>query len=408
MKFISLFLLVLTISSCQVNKYQEPSQTTLPSTTASETPIVPIEVAKENYLKIIVVNSITKEPIPDVSIKMLNTLDVMDQKTDSKGEVKLTSLVENFSYEFEIKAFEYITKTVTVKVNFEKSNEQVLQVELVKIILSPTPQPTPTPTPEPTPTPIPTPTPEPTTNPNAVPLKVLVDTSKIPFGNTEGDNVSIFSNLTSLLEKNAFRVNTDDFSKYTLSDVDILVLPCPYANYIDLEITRIVNFVKSGKKLIILGEWGGYTGFNYQNINNLLKNFNLRINPDLVRETSSTYYKLNPDNIVVSNYSSHFITKDLKKTVFYASASVEVFDAGINTFDKNTTKGLIFSTESGYKIKTYTTGASSVLAVSTLDTGKIVVVGDSSIFSNADSDNNDIINLNEENNSKLALNIFRW
>lgn len=233
---------------------------------------------------------------------------------------------------------------------------------------------------------------------------VIFDISKIPFGVLEGENMSLFSSLISLLEKNNFTVKQSEFIKEDLESSDIIVLPCPSLEYSSSELDTLYNLVKSGKKLIILGEWGGYGGFTSKGINTLLKKANLQINTDIVEEINSENYIKSSDNVVISSFDSHPLTKDLKKLIFYSSSSVSSLTGG-ETPISNTVTPISTSTNS-FRIQVYNKGKSSLVGLSLLGAGKIIVVGDTSMFTDSDSDSNSVINLLEADNSKFALNIF--
>lgn len=233
---------------------------------------------------------------------------------------------------------------------------------------------------------------------------IVFDISKIPFGALEGESMNLFSSLISLLEKNNFTVKQSEFDKSDLENSDIIVLPCPSLEYSSSELDTLYSLVRSGKKVIILGEWGGYGGFASKGLNSLLKKVNLQINTDVVEEISSENYIQSSDNVIISSFDSHALTKDLKKLIFYASSSVSTLTGG--EIPASNTITPISTSSNSFRIQVYSKGKSSLVGLSLLGAGKIIVVGDTSMFTNSDSDSNSVINLLEADNSKFALNIF--
>lgn len=238
---------------------------------------------------------------------------------------------------------------------------------------------------------------------------ILFDISKVPFGNVEGANVNLFSKLNNVLNSAKYKtLFIDFFAQPNLDEIDTVVIASPFLDYSDAEIDKLSTFIKSGKKLVILGEWGGYGGFKADSLNNLLKEANLRINPDIVKEVDPQNFQATDEQIVTSAFNPHYITRNLTKLAFYSSASVEVINGGIKTLDTNNTKLLALSTSASFRIQTFNRGQFGLAGVSTLGSGKIVVLGDSSIFTDSDSNDNGISNLNEFSNQQFALNIFSW
>src|SRR5690606_22558094 len=110
--------------------------------------------------------------------------------------------------------------------------------------------------------------------------------------------------LDELLVNSEYDIKKGNFSNENLDNIDTLVLVSPNINYSDLEITKLQTFIRmGGKKIVILGEWGGYSTFYSDSINTLLKEFNLKINQDLIRDNSSF-----TSNEIITNYiQPHYI-----------------------------------------------------------------------------------------------------
>lgn len=238
-------------------------------------------------------------------------------------------------------------------------------------------------------------------------ISVLFDTSKNPFGN---DGTDLVSSLSQYLSELNYKVSSENaLTKSDLNNIDILVIASPSTGYSDSEAEKITNFVKQGKKLVVLGEWGGYSNFNADNINKVIIPSNLKINPDVIKETASAnILNSNDEQILSTNIIPHFITDKVSKLSFYSSASVEIVSGGLKSIDANTTKLLAFDSVSGFRIQVYNKGQFAFMGCSVLGAGKVFVSGDSSIFTNDDSNSNNINNIDEHNNKLLIKNIFSW
>ncbi|OLS15696.1 MAG: hypothetical protein RBG13Loki_0688 [Promethearchaeota archaeon CR_4] len=97
---------------------------------------------------------------------------------------------------------------------------------------------------------------------------------------------------------------------------DILVIGNPTESLFDpTEISGILNFVKSGKSLMIFGDAGGDLSAQ-TNLNAICSYFGFTFNDDIVFDQD--YNAGDPTRILIRDFSAHEITKTLQK-VFYAS-----------------------------------------------------------------------------------------
>lgn len=441
-KIVLLISFALTISACEPVVEISSKPTTQPSVSITEnnsnSPIL--------NLKITVIDEETKQPVPNASVNLLSNNSVI-KKTDANGNADFNFLSKDTNYKADVSLNGYISNVVTVdntkenlvitikkasfsltgrvisnglpvsgavvslgsissfsdlygnfiikaggsdiaqnsinvsKTGFNSTSIQFQKSDKSEILLG-----------------------DILLNKKSLKPSVVFDISKIPFGVLEGENMSLFSSLISLLEKNNFTVKQSEFIKEDLESSDIIVLPCPSLEYSSSELDTLYSLVKAGKKVIVLGEWGGYGGFSSKGINTLLKKVNLEINTDVVEEINSENYIKSPDNVVITSFDSHPLTKDLKKLIFYASSSVRTLTGG-EIPSSNTVTPISTSTNS-FRIQVYNKGKSSLVGLSLLGAGKIIVVGDTSMFTDSDSDSNSVINLLEADNSKFALNIF--
>lgn len=238
---------------------------------------------------------------------------------------------------------------------------------------------------------------------NVKPARILFDTGKNPLGNTDKNNIKQLDSLTNILNKYKFNPVFSPLSEQnSLDKFDVIALISPSIEYNPPELQRITDFVKAGKKVIITGEWGGYSGFSSNSINEFLKQANLRINNDLVKETEQSNYKSNQQQILISSFKQNPVTENIKKLILFSTASIEILNENNNI---NQAKIVALSSNNSFKIQSINKQA-GLIAVSDLGLGMVVVIGDTSLFTNQQVNSNGKINLEEENNQQLALNIF--
>jgi hypothetical protein len=234
------------------------------------------------------------------------------------------------------------------------------------------------------------------------PAKILFDTGKNPLGLTDKNAIRPLASLTRILEKYNFKTAFSPISGQNLNDFDVIALISPSLEYSPEEIQTLAAFVKSGKKLVITGEWGGYSGFSPDSINEFLKQVNLRINQDLVKESENTHYQSNPQQLLVSSFQQSELTANISKLVLFSTASIEILDENTN---KNEARIVALSSNNSFKIKADEKQA-GLVAISHLEQGTVILVGDTSLFTDQQVNANGKVNLEEENNEQFALNIF--
>lgn len=246
----------------------------------------------------------------------------------------------------------------------------------------------------------------PTASPTLTPVKtnrILFDTSINPFNSSSDQAIQGISKLTQILEDANYTVLFDSIANLeNLNDIDTILIISPSKDYSDVDINRLSNFIALGKKVFIGGEWGGYGSFSATAVNKLLKDANLKIDEDVIKETSQSNYDQSDEQLLISDVISHPISNGVSDLAFYSSASVNL----INT--QNTKSKIIASSSLlsfAVKANTYKSG---VVAVSELGAGKIAVSGDSSFLLDSDSNSNGISNIDELNNKNLILNILKW
>ncbi|MFN8578801.1 MAG: DUF4350 domain-containing protein [Candidatus Sericytochromatia bacterium] len=289
----------------------------------------------------------------------------------------------------------------------------------IVVTINPTPTPTISPTIAPTPqviasntviikntspTPsnaLPTPIPNPTFAPPIKTNNILFDTSIRPFKENNANSISNLTKLTNLLTKEKYNVLFDSINNKDLNLIDTIVIISPYIEYSDADIEKLKSFVLDGKKVFILGEWGGYGGFNASGVNKLLELANLKINQDVVKESDSNNYDFSDEQLLVKDFLKHPINTNVSTLCLYSSATIDVIDI-------SKSNALITSQTSNTSFRISSYSKSGVIGISQYGNGKIIVSGDSSILLDTDTNLNSISNIDELDNSKFILNVFKW
>lgn len=237
-------------------------------------------------------------------------------------------------------------------------------------------------------------------------INVIFDSSKLPFGIT---NLDPYKDCISYLQEIGYKTSYENFLQFPNPDqVDILVLASPSQAYSNTEINQIKNFARKGKKIIILGEWGGYSYFNSESVNKILLEANLKINQDIVKNKIATTTYDDNDEILSVDFNTHPIMKDISSINLYGTSSLDIVNGGVSKINSDITKILAYSSKTGFTIQNTANGSIGLLAVSNIGLGKVVLLGDSSLFMSLDSNKNKILNINEKDNRSLLKNIFAW
>lgn len=179
-----------------------------------------------------------------------------------------------------------------------------------------------------------------------------------------------------------------------MDQIDALFVISPTRSLSADELAGLQAWVLAGHKLIVSGEWAGFAGFSAEVSNQLLQPFNLQFSGDTLRDNSSGY-------LDVRSFQAHPITSGLTSLKVYQSGSVRLSQADGNG------EVLARTSSTSFQILT-NTGAFGVLAATPYGGGKVIVVGDSSLWSDQDSDGNQVSNINEANNRQLLTQIIAW
>lgn len=244
-----------------------------------------------------------------------------------------------------------------------------------------------------------------------VPKTVLIDDS---HNNKQyGDDDT---NLVSVLQSMGYIVSYTSSSGFYPENYGVLIIPVPLVEYSGSEMQKISAFLsKCERKLLIIGEY--YSYYDNTPLNNILSHLGsgISFNNEEVKDNVNNYDSKNywP---VVNNFSSHPVTTGLSSIVVFASTTLNVSgnalslantstdsylgapqfspsisDAFLNNL-KDGKDGIVFS------------GPFSVVAAQALSNGKIVAIGDSTIFKDRAGDEY----IDVADNKQLLRNIINW
>ncbi|MHA2038009.1 MAG: hypothetical protein ACW98X_16360 [Promethearchaeota archaeon] len=194
-----------------------------------------------------------------------------------------------------------------------------------------------------------------------------------------------------------------------LTNYDILIIGVPYLGP-DLdpeEISELLSYVKNGGSLLIINDGGG----DYENKNNLselTKNFGIIFNSDRLHDNKN--FSQDNSHPIIKDFGSHFITRDINQFV-HSNGCTLTIDKSIE--DENVdVNGIAFSSDvtswhscfegDGWHDKS--DQHLPIIGVTHYHLGKVVVIGNLSIFSSLSKS----YGIMAANNFKLVSNIISW
>ncbi|MFX1502747.1 MAG: hypothetical protein ACFFDH_17430, partial [Promethearchaeota archaeon] len=194
-----------------------------------------------------------------------------------------------------------------------------------------------------------------------------------------------------------------------LNNYDLFIIGVPHLGpELDPdEINDLVEYVKNGGSLLIINDGGG----DYENKNNLselTKNFGIVFNSDILFDNKD--FSKENSHPIIRDFRSHFITRDITQIIHSNGCSIKI-DKSIEDEDIDV-NGLAFSSENSSWQK-YFNGDEwleksehhlPIAGVSHFNTGKVVTIGNLSIFSSL----NKSYGILAGDNFKFVTNIVSW
>ncbi|MFX1313372.1 MAG: hypothetical protein ACFFHD_12270 [Promethearchaeota archaeon] len=173
------------------------------------------------------------------------------------------------------------------------------------------------------------------------------------------------------------------------------------------EIRDLVKYVKEGGSLLVINDGGGDIE-NKNNLSKLTENFGISFNAD--RLYDDEFFAKETSHPIIQDFERHFITRDISKIIHSNGCTLDI--------DEN-----IENSKIDIKIIAYSSGNSSwhscfngdgwydeskqhlpILGVIHYDLGKVVTIGNLSIFSSL----NKLYGIRAVDNFKLVANIISW
>lgn len=225
---------------------------------------------------------------------------------------------------------------------------------------------------------------------------VGIDLTHRSFGLSGSNALQNYRQVQSTLESEGYRVvqvTTDLLN--TLPSLDGLLVLSPQAAFSVEEKAAIQAFVLNGNKLVLTAEWAGFGGFSHANANQMLAPFNLELGTDTLRSTDKTGF------LSTTNFEEHPMVSGIQQLKFFQASSVRLGQLG-------QAGALPVRTEDNTFRIVNTIGAFGLIGVAPFGSGNVIVVGDSSLWSDEDSDGNQVSNLDEADNRKLLSQVFSW
>ncbi|MFX1497382.1 MAG: hypothetical protein ACFFBH_07640 [Promethearchaeota archaeon] len=197
------------------------------------------------------------------------------------------------------------------------------------------------------------------------------------------------------------------YEKLSRYNVFIIGVPMAEAFLQPEEINDLVRYVKNGGSLLILNDKGGDKA-NKNNLSELTSNFGIKFNSDHLFDNE--FFSKDNSRPIIKDFKKHFITKDISQIVHSAGCTLEIFE-NIEDDDLDVT-AVAFSSEDSAWHKYFSEGKwfdepvrkVAVIAAARYSLGKVVVIGNLSLFSSF----HEIYGIRAADNFKLIVNIISW
>jgi hypothetical protein len=194
-----------------------------------------------------------------------------------------------------------------------------------------------------------------------------------------------------------------------LSDYNVFIIGVPIADshLSSEEIECLSRYVYDGGSLLIVNDRGGDVE-NKNNLNDLTKIFGIRFNPDQLFDNE--HYSKDISRPIIKDFRKHFITRDLTQIIHSNGCTIEV-DKSVETEDIDVSAIAFSSTDSAWH-KLYDgedwldepVEAAPIIAISHYGMGKVVAIGNLSLFSGFHA----LYGIQAADNFKLISNIISW
>ena len=194
-----------------------------------------------------------------------------------------------------------------------------------------------------------------------------------------------------------------------LSAYNIFIIGVPIAeSYLNPEeIEDLIKYVNDGGSLLIVADKGGDFE-NKSNLNDLTQQFGVKINSDCLYEDED---KSEPSSrVTITKFTKHFLTREINKIIHSGGCTLTI-DKSIEN-ENIDVNPIAFSSEQSSWHKSYSgeewieepISKQPIIAAIHFNLGKVVVIGNLSIFSSF----HDSYGISAADNFKLISNIISW
>ena len=181
-------------------------------------------------------------------------------------------------------------------------------------------------------------------------------------------------------------INTEKLAGY---DLFIIGVPHLGPNLGLDEIKDLIDYVKDGGSLLIINDGGG----DYENKNNLselTKNFGISFNNDILYDNKS--FSQENSHPIIKDFSPHYITRDLNQLIHSNGCTLTVdksiedekIDVNSIAYSSENTSWHSYLNEDGWHDESKQ--HLSIIGAVHYDLGKVVTIGNLSIFSSVQFD----------------------
>ena len=194
-----------------------------------------------------------------------------------------------------------------------------------------------------------------------------------------------------------------------LVDYNLFIIGVPVAeSYISAEeIEDLTRYVRDGGSLLVINDKGGDIK-NKNNLNDLTKIFGIKFNPDQLFDNE--YYSKDISRPIIKDFKTHFITRDIINIIHSNGCTIEI-DESVETEDIDVSAIGISSEDSAWH-KVFDgedwidepVEKAAIIAISHYGLGKIVAIGNLSLFSGFHAS----YGIHAADNFKLISNIISW
>ena len=194
-----------------------------------------------------------------------------------------------------------------------------------------------------------------------------------------------------------------------LADYNVFIIGVPGrdSHISPEEIDHLTNYVKDGGSLLIINDKGGDIE-NKNNLNELTKNFGIKFNPDQLFDNEN--FTKDISRPIIKDFRKHFITRDITQIIHSNGCTLEIDDS-VETEDINVS-AIGFSSEESAWHKLFDgedwvdepVENTPILAIAHYGLGKIVAIGNLSLFSGFHAS----YGIHAADNFKLISSIISW